>query len=79
MSTEDFQPWKTLKPRLDALVEKIERQDAAAVRALLIALVPGYCAGALTDFVCSEGGSTGEGVVPLRSPKSKAVRARVAS
>jgi len=67
MANEDCLPWQTLQARLKHLAEAIERQDAAAVRALLIELVPEYRAGALTDWVSSAPDGSIEGAIPLRT------------
>lgn len=40
---EDFLPWPQLQHRLEELTQALERHDVAAVRALLAALVSGYC------------------------------------
>jgi len=70
MANENCLPWKTLQSRLEDLAEMVERRDAAAVRALLIELVPEYRAGALTDWVASATNGSTEGVVSLRTPKA---------
>lgn len=70
MANEDHLPWKTLQARLNHLAEMVERRDAVAVRALLIELVPGYRAGALTDWVASAADGATEGVVALRRSKN---------
>jgi FlaA1/EpsC-like NDP-sugar epimerase len=62
MANEDFLPWETLRARLDHLAERVEQQDAAGVRALLIELLPEYRAGALTDWVVSTGNASREAV-----------------
>jgi len=70
MANEDCLPWKTLQARLEYLAEMVEQRDAAAVRALLIELVPEYRAGALTDWVASAASGSTEAVVSLRTPKA---------
>jgi len=67
MANENYLPWRTLQPRLKYLAEMVEQQDAVAVRALLIELVPEYRAGALTDWVSSAAAAPTDGALRTRA------------
>lgn len=80
MANEDCLPWQKLRAKLDHLAEIVERRDPAAVRAMLIELVPEYRAGALTDWVSSAAAGSTDAVVPLRASNlAKDLPSRAAS
>jgi len=60
MANEAFVPWETLVSHLQRLQELLRDQDAAAVCAFLVELVPEFRAGVLTDWVsCEKSGGDG--------------------